>query len=807
MILSMNWLADYVDVSDISPKEFSDKMTLTGSKVESFESSADDITGVVVGRILDVKPHSNSDHLVICSVDAGGEAPLQIVTGAPNVSAGDVVPVATDGSRLPGGIKIKKGKLRGEVSEGMLCSIGELGLTAHDMPGAIEDGILILNDCGLADAGIGSDIRDVLLLRDTAVEFEITSNRPDCLSVIGLARESAVTFDRKLKLPELSFGKDAKDGDDVSSYIDVEVQNNDKCLRYSAKVIKNVKIAPSPLWLRMRLRASGVRPINNIVDITNYVMLEYGQPMHAFDYKCLDGKKIVVRDAYENENYVTLDNISHNLASSMLVIADEKKPVALAGVMGGANSGISNDTSTVVFESAMFEPITVRRAAKTLGMRTESSSRFEKGLDPENTLPALMRACELARELGAGEVVDGLIDVYPNAKEQVELPLEAERINAFLGVNIPEEEMISILSSLGFNVDKPNGKVYAPSWRGDIESMNDIAEEIIRIYGYGDIRSTVDRVFGTGMRTSAQSFDVKVRDMLLGMGYDEIQTFSFISPKYYDKIRLAENSPKRRSVVISNPLGEDTSVMRTTVIPSMLKTLSDNYSVKNRDVSLFESGCVYLPMEEDELPKERKKLSLGFYENDADNSASGFYRMKGCIEAIIGMADISDARFEACSDDSTFHPGRCASVYVNGQYLGVTGEIHPSVASEYGFTCPVYVCELDMAILFENRRAEMNYVPVPKYPAVERDFSFVCEESLEVGTISEVIRNAGGKLLESVKLFDIYRGPQIGENMKSVSFAVMLRDREKTLTDEDSDRIAGKILKALEEKLGIVLRK
>ena len=801
----MKWLADFTDVSGISAKEYSDKMTLTGSKVEGFENLGEDITGVVVGRILDVKPHTNSDHLVICSVDAGGETPLQIVTGAPNVFAGAVVPVATDGSHLPGDVKIKKGKLRGEVSEGMLCSIGELGLTTHDMPGAIEDGILILNDCGLADAPVGADIRDVLCLHDTAVEFEITSNRPDCLSVIGLARESAVSFDRELKLPTPSFGGNAGDGDDISNYISVDVKNTKKCLRYSAKVVKNVKIAPSPLWLRMRLRASGVRPINNIVDITNYVMLEYGQPMHAFDYKCLEGKRIVVRDADEGENYVTLDNISHSLSSSMLVIADEKKPVALAGVMGGANSGISSDTVTVVFESAMFDPIAVRRAAKALGMRTESSSRFEKGLDTENTLPALMRACELVRELSAGDVVDGLIDVYPTKKEPVVLPLEAEKINRFLGVNIPEEKMISILRSLGFEVE--NGKITAPSWRGDIESMNDIAEEIIRIYGYGDIESTVDRVFGTGMRTPSQAFDVKVRDMLLGMGFDEIQTFSFISPKYYDRIRLAADSDMRRSVEISNPLGEDTSVMRTTVIPSMLKVLSDNYSVKNRDVSLFESGCVYLPKGDGELPDERKKLVLGFYKNDAGKDAAGFYRLKGCIEAVIGVADITDIRFDACSDDPTFHPGRCASVYVNGQYLGVTGEVHPTVAADYGFGCPVYVCELDMAVLFACRRPEMNYVPVPRYPAVERDFSFVCSEELEVGTIADVIRSAGGKLLESVKLFDIYRGPQVGENMKSVSFAVMLRDREKTLTDEDSDKLAGKILKALEDKLGIVLRK
>ncbi|MCQ2456383.1 MAG: phenylalanine--tRNA ligase subunit beta, partial [Clostridia bacterium] len=469
MVLSMKWLSDYTEVPDCSMKDFCEAITLTGSKVEGYEVLAEDIENVVVAKILDVKPHSNSDHLVICSVDAGRGAPIQIVTGASNVFAGAVVPAALDGASLPGGVKIKTGKLRGELSEGMLCSIGELGLTTHDMPGAIEDGILILNDCGLADAKIGEDIRDALMLRDTAVEFEITSNRPDCLSVIGLARESAVTFGKALNVPEPSFGEDAKDGDDISNYISVDVKNTDHCYRYSAKVVKNVKIAPSPLWLRMKLRASGVRPINNIVDITNYVMLEYGQPMHAFDYVCLDGKKIVVRSADEGEEYVTLDNIKHNLTSNMLVIADEKKPVALAGVMGGANSGISDTTSTVVFESAMFHPGNVRKSAKALGMRTESSSRFEKGLDPENTIPALKRACELVKLLGAGEVVDGLIDVYPTKKVPYVMPLDADRINTFLGVNIDKAKMEEILTSLDFKVNG-DGTSTGPTWRDDVRT-------------------------------------------------------------------------------------------------------------------------------------------------------------------------------------------------------------------------------------------------------------------------------------------------------------------------------------------------
>ena len=490
----------------------------------------------------------------------------------------------------------------------------------------------------------------------------------------------------------------------------------------------------------------------------------------------------------------------------MLVIADEKKPVALAGVMGGANSGISDDTVTVVFESAMFHPGSVRRTAKTLGMRTESSSRFEKGLDVENTIPALMRACELVKLLGAGEVVDGLIDVYPVKKEEARLPLECDKINSFLGTDICREKMEEIMSSLGFGVNC-DGTVTVPSWRSDIESMNDIAEEVIRIYGYNDIDSTVDRVYGTGMRTPSQAFDVKVRDMLLGMGIDEIQTFSFISPKFYDKIRLAADDSRRRSVVITNPLGEDTSVMRTTCIPSMLGVLASNASVKNRDVCLFEAGNVYLPSDEEgQLPDERKKITIGFYKN-GEKGADGFYRMKGYVDAVVsGVAAISDVKYVSCDSESAFHPGRCAKVLVNGRELGVLGEIHPAVGANYGIGEKVYVCELDFGVLFEERRAMMDYKPVPKFPAVERDFSFVCAEELEVGTIAEVMKTAGGKLLESVELFDIYRGAQVGENMKSVSFAVMLRDPDKTLTDEDSDRVAGKILKALEEKLGITLR-
>ena len=808
MQLSMNWLADFTDVSDISIKEYCDRMTLTGSKVETYDVLAEDITGVVVGKLLSVAPHANSDHLQICQVDIGAGEPVQIVTGAQNVFAGAVVPVATDGSTLPGGVKIKKGKLRGEVSCGMLCSIGELGLTTHDMPGAIEDGILILNDVGLADAPIGADIRKVLMLSDTTVEFEITSNRPDCLSVIGLARESAVSFDRALHLPTPKCPESAADGETIDKYLSVTVGNPTLCTRYSARVVKNVKIAPSPLWLRMRLRASGVRPINNIVDITNYVMLEYGQPMHAFDYKCLDGSHIIVRNAGENEEYVSLDNQKHTLDSSMLVIADEKKAVALAGVMGGLNSEITDDTTTVVFESAMFHPGNVRISAKKLGMRTESSARFEKGLDCENTMPALDRACELVALLGAGEIVNGTIDVYPEKKIPYEMPLDCDRINTFLGVHLTRDYMATILRSLDFKLNDDLTTVTVPTYRDDVRCMNDLAEEVLRMYGYNKVESTLSAAATptVGARTERQKFDMHLHDMLCGMGIDEIETFSFISPSYYTKIRLAEEDVRRTSVVISNPLGEDTSVMRTTLMPSMLKVLSDNVAVKNHDVTLFELAKVYLPGKEGELPAEPYRLSIGFVDAKGKNG-SGFYRMKGYLEAVLSIAGIEDVDYVPCTDEPTFHPGRCAKIVKNGQTIALFGELHPATADNYNFTLPVYLCELDMEVLFALRRIMMDYKPLPKYPALERDFSFVCDEDTPVGNIAREIKTSGGKVVSSVELFDIYRGPQVGIGKKSVSFAVMLREDDHTMTDTEADDAIHKILDQLAEIHGITLRK
>ena len=795
MNLSKNWLADFVDVSDVSVKDYCDRMTDTGSKVECFEELAEDIENVLVAKILKITPHENSDHLQICQVDIGKEV-VQIVTGAQNVFEGAIVPAAIPVAKLPGDIVIKAGKLRGVESNGMLCSMGELGLTEHDMPGKEANGILILDD-EYADK-IGMDIREALMLRDTVVEFEITSNRPDCLSVIGLARESAVSFGKAMTLPTPAV-KCANDGDKIANYLSVAINAPDLCQRYMARVVKNVKIAPSPLWLRMRLRASGVRPINNIVDITNYVMLEYGQPMHAFDYACLDDSSIIVRRANDGESFMSLDDQEHTLDNSMLVIADGKKAVALAGVMGGANSEIKDSTTTVVFESACFLGTSVRVTAKKNGMRTESSARFEKGLDPENCYAGLERACELVELLGAGEVVNELIDVYPDKKEPTVLKFDPHRINAFLGTEISAEEMTKILETLEFEVN--GDTIIAPSFRADIGCMNDVAEEIARIYGYNNIQSSSIKGSTTqGGRTPKQKFEVNIENAMCGMGFDQIQTFSFISPKFYDKIRLPENSALRRSVVISNPLGEDTSVMRTVALPSMLEVLARNYNFNNTDVSLFEVATVYIPTAPDKLPDENKTLCMGMYGN------CDFYTIKGACENVLKLADIKDYTVVSCSDNVSYHPGRCAKLCVGERIIGIMGEIHPLVLKNYDIDVPVYAAELDFDAIFDLMNPNKTYTPLPKYPATTRDFSFVCEETLEVGSIFATAKKAGGKLVEDVSLFDIYRGPQVGENKKSVSIRVTLRAADRTLTVEEAEKAGSKILKALEAELGITLR-
>lgn len=799
MILSLEWLGEFMNTNGLEAKAFCDRMTDTGSKVEGFELTAEDIINVVAAKIIKIEKHPDSDHLLICQVDVGEEAPRQIVTGAGNVFEGAFVPCAKATANLPGGVVIKPGKLRGVPSDGMLCSMGELGLTVNDMPGCIENGILILDEKDVGEIVPGTDIRDLLHLRDTVVEFEITPNRPDCLSVIGLAREAGVSFERPVTYhtPEVKGC-----GGNVKDYIDVSVKS-ELCHRYSARVVKNVKIAPSPLWMRTRLRASGVRPINNIVDITNYVMLEYGQPMHAFDYSCLDGSKIVVRTAAEGEQFISLDDKAHTLKSGMLVIADEKKPVALAGVMGGQNSEITENTATVVFESASFEGSSVRVTSRALGMRTESSGRFEKGLDPENTYAALQRACELVELLGAGEVVDGIVDVYPGKLPQTVIKFEPERINSFLGTNVPEEDMRTILAKLDFTLD--GDKIFVPSFRGDVKCVQDIAEEIARIYGYNEIISVPFIAEAKpGSLSPMQLYREKLHAKMVEMGAWQTYTFSFVSPNYASRIGAQDVD----SVVIRNPLGEDTSVMRQTLVPAVLDCLLRNHNNHSAPTKLYEISKVYIPTGEDgALPNEPYNLAFGFFGDYGENGEKGFYYAKGMVQALLDCSGIRRAKYLTESENPTYHPGRCAVVTAaDGTKLGIFGEVNPQIASDLGFDCRVWAGSFDCEALFAASDSEKHYAPLPKYPSTSRDFAFVCDENLEVGAIEEIMALAGGKQVEDIKLFDVYRGKQVPEGKKSVAFSVTMRASDHTMTDEEADKITKKILTLLENKLGITLR-
>ena len=794
MNLSLNWLSEFVDI-DVDAKAYCDRMTDTGSKVEGYEKLSENVVNVQVGKVLSVEKHPDADRLTICKVDVGDSEPIQIVTAATNVVPDAFVPVARHKSTLADGTQITRGKLRGVVSDGMFCSFHELGLTQNDVPYGADDGILLLKE----DCYVGEDIRDALKMRDTVVEFEITPNRPDCLSVIGLAKESAVSFAKPCKLhtPKVN---GSKDGDKISNYIDVSIKEPELCYRYTARVVKNVKIEMSPLWLRARLRASGVRPINNIVDITNYVMLEYGQPMHAFDYSCLEGKKINVRLADENEPMQTLDDKEYTLKSNMLVIADEKKPVALAGVMGGANSDIKDNTSTVVFESACFYGPSVRTTSRALGIRTESSGRFEKGLDRENALPALERACELVELLGAGTVVDEYIDVYPSKKAQTVIPFSPEKVNGLLGTNLSADYMKEVLTSLEFEIK--DGNIYVPSYREDVLRNADIAEEVARIYGYNEISSTaISGASTAGGLTEKQKYLRKVNSILTGMGLDEIYTYSFISPKCYDKLRLPEDSAYRKCVTIRNPLGEDTSVMRTTALTGMLEVLARNYNFRNKTARFYEIAKVYIPDENpDKLPDERVKLTLGLY-GDCD-----FYTLSGIIAKLCTLSGVEDTKLEASKDNPTFHPGRCANMYIGEDLVATFGQSHPEVAKNYGIDAELYIAQIDFNTLFAHCNFAKEYKPLPKFPASERDFAFICDKTLESARLAEVIKEAAGKCCENVKLFDVYESEALGDK-KGLAFNVTLRAADKTLTDDETEKISVKIISAAEEKLGAILRK
>ncbi len=799
MLLSRKWLNEFVPV-DANDRDFAEDMTLSGSKVEVTEIEGEEIFNVVVGRVVEIKRHENSDHMWICQVDVGEEAPVQIVTGAQNVSQGDLVPVAKHNSTLPGGIHIKKGKLRGEVSNGMLCSYKELGMTDNDWPYSIVDGIFLLDsDPDLKAKGLkpGDEIRAAIGLDDHVVEFEITPNRPDCLSVIGLAREAAVTYGKKISLHE-PVVKGGGPGN-LSELLDVETPATDLCPRYTARMVRNVKIGPSPKWMRDRLRASGVRPINNIVDITNYVMLEYGQPMHAFDYRYVKGGKIVVRRAEDGETLTTLDGNVRNLNSSMLVIADETRAVGLAGIMGGENSEIVEDTVDVVFESANFNGTCIRRTALALGMRTEASAKFEKGLDILNTLPAVNRACELVEMLGAGEVLDGVIDILNFVPQPKQLALRPEKINELLGTDIDTPEMCRILTELGFGVEGET--ITVPSWRGDVEHYSDLAEEVARFYGYNQIPTTsMKGVTTRGGYSPEQLLERSLGNVCRGMGYDEIITYSFISPTYYDKIRLPEDSPLRKSMKIMNPLGEDTSIMRTTVMPSMLEILTRNYNYRNKSAHLYELGRTYFERE-DGMADEPKLLSLGVYGPD-----ESFFTLKGAVETVLESIRAEDVTYEAEKTNPSYHPGRCAKVYVKEQEVGILGQIHPLVAANYGVDAELYYAELRFDALFASRGADPEYTPLPKFPAVTRDIAVLVDVPVTVGALEACIRSAAKGLLKDVTLFDIYQGANLPSGKKSVAFNLVLRADDRSLTAQEADEEVKVVLERLEKDFGATLR-
>ena len=900
MNLSRKWLCEFVDgvsVNDIDDHEFSEAMTLSGSKVETYEDMGAEIKNVLVGKILSMEKHPDSDHMWVCSIDIGADEPVQIVTGAWNVHEGDLVPAALHNSLLPGGKKITKGKLRGVMSNGMLCSLSELKLDERDFPYAvitaaallndyhpldkdkpsipadiaagdkvfgpvsaaavtavenagvnlwkvtvdlggeestvitacqnihagdmvayntktesictledlhaqqaefphcIADGIFVLHEDGIAP---GDDIKPIIGADDHVIEFEITPNRPDCLSVIGLAREAAATFGKELKThtPVVKGGADG----DLNELLTVEVPAADLCPRYTARMVRNVKIAPSPKWMRERLRAMGVRPINNIVDITNYVMMEYGQPMHAFDYRYVKGGKIIVRRAADGEELTTLDGNVRKLNSNILVIADDTRAVGLAGIMGGENSEIVSDTVDVVFESANFDGTCIRKGALSLGMRTEASAKFEKGLDPLNTLPAVDRACELVELLGAGEVVDGVIDVVNSIPEPTVLSLRPDKINALLGTDVSTETMQDILRSLQFGVDGET--ISVPSWRGDVSHYSDLAEEVARFYGYNNIPCTLVSGESTlGGYSDEQLMEQRLGALCRAAGYDEIITYSFISPTYYDKIRMPADSPDRESFKILNPLGEDTSIMRTTTLPSMLEILTRNYNYRNKEVKLYELGRTYRLGGKDGLAIEKKYLSLGTYGANVN-----FFTVKGLVEAILRDLRAENVHYEACTANPSYHPGRCAEVYAGDELIGVFGQIHPLVAANYGADAEFYCAELSLEKLMAASGSDPVYKPLPKFPAVTRDIAIVCDKAIPVAKLIGCIMSAGGQYLKDCALFDIYTGSHIAQGKKSVAFSLTLRADDQTLTDDHAEETMKSVLDALERDFGAVMR-
>lgn len=805
MNTSLKWIKDLVPGLDCTPQEYMDAMTLSGSKVEGYENMDEDLDKIVIGQVKSIEKHPDADKLVICQVDIGTET-IQIVTGAPNVIEGCKVPVVLDGgkvagghdgSKTEGGIKIKKGKLRGVESNGMMCSIEELGSNRDMFPLAPENGLYILPE----DAPVGENAVSYLGLDDTVVEYEITSNRVDCFSILGIAREAAATFGKEFVPPVVP---ETGNNEDVNDYIKVSVKDDKLCSRYTARVVKNIKIAPSPEWMQCRLRAQGIRPINNIVDITNYVMEEYGQPMHAYDLDTLAGHEIVVKNAEDGQKFVTLDGQERQMDKDVLMICDGEKAVGIAGIMGGENSMITDDVKTMLFEAACFDGVNIRKSSKRVGLRTDASGKFEKGLDPNNAKAAIDRACQLIEELGAGEVVGGTVDVYSKKKEPVRVPFDENRINRMLGTDISKEDMLAYFAKIDLEYDADTNEVIAPTFRHDLFRLADLAEEVARFYGYDNIPTTLPNGEATtGKLTFKLRVEQVARDIAEFCGFSQGMSYSFESPKVFDKLLLPADSPLRQAIEIMNPLGEDYSIMRTTSLNGMLTSLATNYNRRNKNVRLYELGNVYIPekLPLTELPDERMQFTLGMY-GDGD-----FFNMKGVVEEFfekIGMKGRES--YDPNAGKSYLHPGRQANILYDGKVVGYLGEVHPDVADTYGIGERAYVAVIDMPVVLEYATFDRKYTGIAKYPAVSRDLSMVVPKEILVGQIEDVIAKKGGNYLESFALFDLYEGAQIKEGFKSVAYSIVFRAKDKTLEEADITTAMNKILKALEE-MGIELRK
>ena len=805
MNTSLSWIKAYVPELEVTAQEFTDAMTLSGSKVEGFTKMDADLEKIVIGQIKKIEKHPDADKLIICQVDIGEESPIQIVTGAPNVKEGDKVPVVLDGGRVagghdgkmtPGGIRIKKGKLRGIESNGMMCSIEELGSTRDMYPEAPEYGIYIFPET----AEVGADAIEVLGLHDVEFEFEITSNRVDCSSTLGLARETAATFHKEFKAPEVHV---KGCGGDVNDYIKVEVQDHDLCSRYCARVVKNIRLAPSPEWMQRRLASVGIRPINNVVDITNYVMEEYGQPMHAYDLDKIADKKIVVRRAAHDEKFVTLDGQERTLDENVLMICDGEKAVGMAGIMGGENSMITDDVKTMLFEAACFDGTNIRLSSKRVGLRTDASGKFEKGLDPNNAQAAIDRACQLIEELDAGDVVNGTVDVYPVKREPVRIPFEPDRINALLGTDISKEQMLEYYKPIELEYDEKTNEIVAPTFRQDLFRTADLAEEVARFFGYDNIPTTLPRGEATtGKLPFYLRIEAVARDIAEFCGFSQGMTYSFESPKVFDKLLLPEDARERQAIVISNPLGEDFSIMRTTSLNGMLTSLATNYNRRNKNVRLYEMGNIYLPksLPLTELPDERMQFTLGMY-GDGD-----FFSMKGIVEEFLDKIGMHlKETYDPNAGKSFLHPGRQANIIYDGTVIGYLGEVHPTVAATYGIGERAYVAVLDMPSIVPMATFDRKYEGIAKFPAVTRDISMVVPKNVLVGQIEEVIAVRGGQILENYELFDIYEGSQIKGGYKSVAYSLTFRAKDRTLTDTEISASMKKILNGL-EALGAELR-